>query len=191
MSIYDSKAMTRRGALQRVRELLLFVGFDTDREGVQETPERFLKYLEEFHQPINRGDVLGTPFPANKTTGMVVQTRIPFRMICEHHLLPAVGMASIGYIPQDCVIGLSKLTRLVQSVGTEAPTLQEFAGDRIAKLLSNHLDTLDVSVVIKAQHSCMTVRGINAPGVETITSSVHGKFRDRPEVRQEFFNLLR
>ena len=122
---------------------------------------------------------------------MIAQSNIPFRMLCEHHLVPAIGRAAIGYIPNKRVVGLSKLTRLVQAVGTERPSLQEYICDKVADLLFEHIDPKGVIVAIKAEHGCMACRGVNSPGVMTMTSSVKGVFRDVPAARDEFFQLTR
>lgn len=169
-------------------------GWDMENPSLKDTPARFVRYLEEFHQPIDLEEVLGGGFenPAGKSSSeMVVQSPIPFRMICEHHLLPAIGHAAIGYLPREKVVGLSKLTRLVQAVGTEKPSLQEAICHRIANLLDDHLQPIGVIVVLQAEHTCMACRGVNSPGVLTTTSAVRGVYRDAPHTREEFFNLVR
>ncbi len=174
-----------------LRDVLIELGLDPGTEGLAETPRRVAAYLREYHQPFDT-KILGVGFttPQNHH-GMIVQSGIPFRMICEHHLLPATGTASIGYVPGKTVVGLSKLTRLVQAVGTEKPSLQEEVGDRIADILWRDLDPKGVIVVVSAEHSCMSARGVAAPGVLTMTSSIRGIFRDVPHARAEFFELIR
>ncbi len=157
----------------------------------ENTPMRFAKYLAEYCQPIDVEGIFGSTFDIEDDhPGMVVQTGIPFRMACEHHLLPATGTASLGYIPHKKVIGLSKLSRLVDAVGVEKPSLQEHIASRIVSLMQKHLEPKGIMLVIKAQHGCMACRGVNKPDVDTITSHVHGLFRDVATARQEFMALV-
>jgi len=185
----DAQAVIQ-GHVERVLELL---GLDSKSEGLKQTPRRFAEYLMEFNQglqPIE--EALGTTFEMGEGYhSMVAQSKIPFRMICEHHLLPALGHAAIGYIPRDRVVGLSKLTRLVKAAGTNRPSLQEVICDTIADTMVRKLKPQGVIVVLEAEHSCMTCRGIAAPGVITATSAVRGVFRDVPQARNEFFSLIR
>ena len=175
-----------------IAKVLKTLGMDLDNPGLKETPRRFAAYLLEYHQSFNAKEVLGDGFEIPEGFhSMVVQSNIPFRMICEHHLLPAVGTASIGYVPDKRVVGLSKMTRLVQAVGLEKPTLQETIGDRIADILHGQLHPKGVIVVVSAKHLCMTARGVTTPRVQTTTSSVKGIFRDVPAARMEFFELIR
>jgi len=154
------------------------------------TPRRFLKYLGEFIQPINIDDIFHT-FPIEeKHPGMVIQSRIPFRMVCEHHLLPATGVAALGYVPHERVIGLSKMTRLVQAVGTEIPSLQEHITQRIIDLMDEHLKPKGTMIITKATHGCMACRGVNSPEVVTTSSCVSGIFRDVLSAREEFLSLI-
>lgn len=175
-----------KGAMQMVIGAL---GLDPKEEGLQDTPMRFARYLLEFMQPYDVAKVLGTKFSCEGHHNMIAQKGIPFRMICEHHLLPAMGTARIGYVPNNYIVGLSKLTRLVQAVGTARPSLQEYICDKIAEELSVYVEPKGVIVVIEAEHGCMACRGINKPGIPTITSSVSGVFRDVPPARSEFFSL--
>lgn len=162
-----------------------------DNPSTQNTPMRFVKYLAEYSQPLDIDKIFGSTFDVEeKHPSMIIQHPIPFRMMCEHHLLPATGSAAIGYVPNDKVIGLSKLTRLVDAVGVEKPSLQEHISDRIMNLMIEHLKPKGVVVVISGEHGCMACRGVNRAGVRTTTSSVHGVFRDVPSARQEFLSLI-
>lgn len=176
------------GAETHIKAALEIMGMDLDNPSTKNTPARFVKYLAEFFQVIDLEKALGPKFDS-PDNAMVIQSNIPFRMICEHHLLPATGKTAIGYVPHGQVVGLSKLTRLVQAVGTEKPSLQEHICDRIAELLKDHIKPLGVMVVIEAEHGCMACRGINAPGVITTTSVLKGVFRNNSEARQEFLAL--
>lgn len=173
-----------------LKEVLEAVGIDCSNESTRDTPKRFLKYLREFVEPWDCAAILKDGFDAGGYKGMVVQSSIPFTAICEHHLLPMIGYASLGYIPNKRVLGLSKLARIVYHVAHEKPGLQEGFTDRIAQLLEEHLDPSGVIVMLEAHHSCMGARGVNTPGVVTATSSVRGVFRDVPSAREEFFRLV-
>jgi len=182
--------MTNQATLEKAVVMILNA-LDLKGDGVADTPRRFADYLMEFRQPFKPEEILGEGFVVKDGFhNMVIQTRIPFRMACEHHLLPALGKAAIGYVPSERVVGLSKLTRLVQAAGTERPSLQESICERIADVFEKHVKPKGVCVVIKAEHSCMACRGINSPGVMTITSSVRGIFRDVPQARTEFLDLI-
>jgi len=162
-----------------------------DNLSTRNTATRFIKYLAEFHQPIDLEEIFGSSFVAEDDHhAMVIQTNVPFRMICEHHLLPATGKASLAYIPNGKIIGLSKMTRLIQACGTEKPSLQEHIVDRVVSLMDTHLVPKGIMVVVKAQHGCMSCRGVNAPGVDTISSAVKGVFRDVPHARAEVLSLI-
>ncbi len=179
---------------EHMAQIMDDLGLDaTKAHGLLEPPQRFVDYLLEFAQPLRIKEVLGNGFDVDSTGShsMVVQTNIPFRMICEHHLLPAIGRAALGYVPNATVVGLSKLTRLVQAVGTERPSIQEAICDRIANLLDAHLEPKGAIVVLRAEHTCMACRGVNAPGIFTTTSAVRGVFRDVPAARSEFFDITR
>ena len=159
--------------------------------GMQDTPARVAKFLMEYCRPFNPEEILSPHFDNPcKHSEMIVQQNIPFRMLCEHHLLPATGKAAIGYVAGDRLVGLSKLYRLVDAAGTERPSLQEVITDKIATALEDHLQARGVIVVIKAEHGCMACRGVNRQGILTSTSSIRGVFRDVPAAKQEFFNIL-
>lgn len=167
-------------------------------ESLRLTPARFLKYLGEFNNDHSKkyDELFSKVFPC-KEPSLIIQTKIPFRMVCEHHLLPAAGHASIGYIPTDKVLGISKLARIVDLVSTEKPSLQEAITTRIATLINNGLTRATnkkpqgVIVVTSSTHGCMSCRGIKCPDTVTSCSHVLGVFRDPNErARQEFFSLI-
>lgn len=184
-------AEERIQAEQLVAELLRLFDLDPDKdESLRETPRRFVNYLKEYRQPFDPGKILKNGFDAKGHSGMVCQSRIPFTGACEHHLLPMHGHAAVGYIPNKRVLGLSKLARVVECVGRERPSMQEVICDRIADILNNSLEPKGVIVVLRAEHTCMTCRGVGTPGVVTATSSVRGIFRDVPAAREEFFAVV-
>lgn len=169
--------------------LLTAMGLEPDEPGLVDTPRRVASYLLEFVKPFPESIWKGV-FDAEGHSGIVALSKIPFRMICEHHLLPALGHAAIGYIPNKKILGLSKLPRLVDAVGTERPSLQEKITDRIVDLLEKHIEPLGAICVIKAEHTCVACRGVATPGIITATSSVRGNFRNVPAAREEFFSMI-
>ena len=173
-----------------VREILLAIGENPDREGLVETPARVARMYEELFQGLGQDPAVHLKkFFTEKYESMVVVRDIEFHSMCEHHLLPFVGKAHIGYIPQGKVVGLSKLARVVETVARR-PQLQERMTETVAHLLMNELNALGVGVVIEATHSCMTLRGIKKPNSRCITSAMTGVFMDDASTRSEFLNLV-
>jgi GTP cyclohydrolase I len=179
-------------AAAAVRELLLAIGEDPDRPGLQETPQRVARaYAETFaglwQDPY---EVLATTFDEDHDE-MVLVKDIPMYSTCEHHLVPFHGRAHVGYIPgaDGRVTGLSKLARLVE-VYARRPQVQERMTRQIADSLHEVLKPQGVIVVIEAEHLCMAMRGIRKPGSTTVTSAVRGIFRDNPATRAEAMSLV-
>lgn len=170
------------------------LGFDLTDENFDGTPERFIRYLLEYHKHYDVNHVLKVDFSSTHTEqgykGMVAQSSIPFRTICPHHLLPVLGVCHVAYIPDGRLVGISKLTRIVEAVGHELPRMQETCTDLIADILFERLRAKGVMVIIKADHSCMTGRGVRVHDTPTATSTVRGLFRDVPAARDEFFRLI-
>lgn len=163
-------------------------------EHLQETPDRIFRFWQEFINPnVDLHGILKKGFsdesPHEATGGMVVQTDIPFRGLCAHHFLPFVGVATVGYLPRKRVVGLSKIARLVDAVGTRLPSTQEVITNTVADVMSEALDSSGVIVVTKAAHMCMTARGIKAEGTETVVSAIRGLFVHGAAARAEFFSL--
>lgn len=173
-------------------KVLEYLGVNLADENFQNTPHRFVKYLAEFLKPHHPASILGTDFAIKKAEyhGMVTQTNIPYRAVCAHHLLPFLGSVSIGYVPNKRVVGLSKLTRVVEAVGCMSPGIQENQTDEIADVINNVLEPRGVIVVVSAMHTCMCARGVAARDVPTVTSTVRGIFRDVPAAREEFFSII-
>jgi GTP cyclohydrolase I len=179
-------------AVQYVGLALCSLGINLQDENFEGTPERFVKYLQEYLNSDQKAEeVLRKGFSAPLYKGMIAQAKIPFRTICPHHLLPVIGFANIGYVPEERVVGLSKLARIVDLVGREQPRMQESITDILADMLMKELGALGAIVVISAEHMCMAGRGVAVHEVPTITSSVRGVLKDNPPARQEFFDLLR
>ncbi|MFF5774824.1 GTP cyclohydrolase I FolE [Streptomyces californicus] len=184
-------AFDEKRAEAAVRELLLAVGEDPDREGLRETPGRVARAYKEifaglYQQP---EDVLTTTFDLGHDE-MVLVKDIEVFSTCEHHLVPFRGVAHVGYIPASTgkITGLSKLARLVD-VYARRPQVQERLTTQIAESLMSILEPRGVIVVVECEHMCMSMRGIRKPGAKTLTSAVRGQLRD-PATRAEAMSLI-
>jgi GTP cyclohydrolase I len=173
-----------------VREILLAVGEDPDREGLRDTPARVARMYAELFGGLHKDphDVLARTFP-QKYDEMVLVKDIDFASVCEHHLLPFMGKAHIAYLPNGHIVGLSKLARAVE-VLSRRPQVQESMTEELADLIMAQLDARGVAVVLEATHTCMTIRGIRKPGSITTTSAMRGVFRDNASTRTEFLSLI-
>jgi GTP cyclohydrolase I len=175
-----------------VREILLAIGEDVEREGLKDTPARVARMYEEIFEGLrdDPSQYLKTTFEADHDE-MVMVRDIPMFSACEHHLLPWLGKAHVAYIPNDDgrVTGLSKLARLVDAYA-KRPQVQERLTSQIADELDRSLQPKGVMVVIEAEHLCMTMRGIRKPGATTVTSAVRGLFRMNVATRQEAMRFL-
>ena len=174
-----------------VREILIAIGEDPDREGLEETPERVARMYEEVFSGLENdpGKHLKI-FSEEKNEEMVVVRDIPLYSMCEHHLLPFVGKAHIVYIPgSGKVIGLSKLARIVDNFARR-PQIQERLTSQIADFLMENLEPQGVAVVIEAEHLCMTMRGARAAGAKTTTSALRGSMRSDARTRSEALSLI-
>ena len=182
----EPRAVDLAAAERAANDLLVALGVDVGAEGMRATPGRLARaYAELFSAP--PFDV--TTFPNDEGYDELVLARdIPFRSVCEHHLLPFVGVAHVGYLPGDRILGLSKLARVVEHFA-RAPQVQERLTTQVAGWLSEHLGAHGVGVVLRAEHTCMTVRGVRAVGSTTVTSALHGCLRHDPAARGEFFAL--
>jgi GTP cyclohydrolase I len=175
-------------AERAVRDLLVALGRDADSEHLVDTPRRVAASFIELLSP-QPFDL--TTFPNDEGYDELVLARdIPFVSLCEHHLLPFHGVAHVGYIPRDRILGLSKLARVVDLFARELQ-LQERLTVQVADWLQHHLRLSAVGVVVEADHQCMSLRGIRATGSRTITSALHGLFRTDERTRQEFFALTK
>jgi GTP cyclohydrolase I len=169
-----------------------------DDENFNDTPTRFLKYLQSYTVPFDAADILGITFPLKHKSEdpydrpLIVQVGIPYRAVCAHHLLPVLGTAHVGYIPRDRVVGLSKLARLVYGISHRLPSLQEDVCDEVTQALSEHLKPRGAMCVITAEHGCMSARGVEeATGcIDTVTTSVKGVFIEKHEARDEFYRMV-
>ncbi len=176
----------RAGVERAVGDLLQALGADVGAEGLRETPRRVADaYAELLSPPTFRA----TTFPnEDGYEGLIVAQAIPFHSLCMHHLLPFRGLAHVGYLPGERIIGLSKLARVVELFARDLQ-IQERLTVQIANWLQTELRPAGVGVVLQAEHMCMSLRGVQQPGARTVTSALRGAIRDDAETRQEFLAL--
>lgn len=187
---------------QAVRTILECIGENPNREGLRDTPKRVAKMYQEIFSGLTmtNADIiksLSTVFTeeenedvADKFGDMVIVKNIPFYSSCEHHLIPFFGKAHVGYVPNQKIIGLSKIARLVDIIG-KRPQVQERITKDVADIIVQMLDPIGVMVVIEAEHLCMNMRGVKKPGTSTVTSATRGCFDLDPTSRNEFLSLIR
>ena len=189
LRIASGQAARNLDAAERAAaDFLAALGIDHDREGLRETPGRMARAYAELldAQPLRL-----TTFPNDEGYDELVLARdIPFRTLCEHHLLPFSGVAQVGYLPGGRILGLSKLARLVEHFAAR-PQTQERLTKQVADCLDAHLDPRGAGVLLKAEHSCMSLRGVRARGSTTVTSALTGMLRTDAQARAEFFALAR
>lgn len=173
-----------------VRTILVAVGEDPEREGLLETPKRVAKMYAEMFSGLSADPSrhLRVTFP-EVYDELVLVKDIPFTSMCEHHLLPFTGLAHVAYLPQGKVTGLSKLARVVEDIARR-PQVQERMTNLIAEYMERELNTAGVAVVIQAEHSCMSIRGVKKPGSLTVTSAMRGIFKTNPASRAEVMSLI-
>jgi GTP cyclohydrolase IA len=184
---------TQEDAEAAVRTLIEWAGDDPDREGLLETPKRVVKsYRELFngYESDPREYLQRTFEEVGGYDELVILRDIPLTSFCEHHMLPFLGKAHVGYLPNDRVVGISKLARVVQGFARRLQ-IQEKLTAEVAGAIHDILKPKGVGVVIVSEHSCMTMRGVNTPGTRLTTSHLVGQVRDDPRTRQEFFELVR
>lgn len=173
-------------------ELLVQLGEDPAREGLVKTPSRIasaLSYLTKGYAE-DPSEVIGDALFEAECQEIVLVRGIEFYSLCEHHMLPFIGTAHIGYIPDKHIVGLSKVARVVE-VFSRRLQVQERLTQQIADCLLDHLKPLGVAVVMEANHLCMMMRGVEKQGSSTITSAMHGVFRNNLSTRSEFMGLIR
>ena len=191
MANQPKKFQVDHGRIEKaVREILIAVGENPDREGLEETPARVARmYAEMFAGLHEEASTHLKKVFTEKYDEVVLVKDIQFCSMCEHHLLPFFGKAHIGYLPDGKVVGLSKLARVIESVGRR-PQVQERMTEQIADLVESHLSAKGVAVVIEASHSCMSIRGVRKPGSSCITSAMRGIFRENMASRSEILSLM-
>lgn len=173
-----------------VREILAAIGEDPDREGLTETPARVARMYAEMFGGLHEDPRIHLKkFFTEKYDEVVLVRNINFNSMCEHHMLPFMGKAHIGYMPDGRVVGLSKLARVVDAVARR-PQVQERMTETIADLLLEQLQAKGVAVVIEATHTCMTIRGVTKPDSLCVTSAMKGIFRTNLSSRSEIMTLI-
>ena len=176
-----------------VRTLIEWAGDDPDREGLKGTPDRVARAYQEFFAGYNEDPIalLSTTFEETADYDeMIVLRDIRLESHCEHHLVPIIGKAHIGYLPAERVVGISKLGRLIDAYAKRMQ-IQETLTSQIANTLYEVLKPRGVGIVIEAAHQCMTTRGVHKPGVKMVTSRMLGSFRDDLTVRQQFLDMIK
>jgi GTP cyclohydrolase IA len=185
--------MNDNAAQDAVRTLLSFIGEDANREGLLETPHRVAQAWKHWTKGYSEDPAkIFKSFAdgAQNYDEMVVLDSVPVHSFCEHHLTPFIGSAVVGYIPNGRIIGLSKIVRLVD-IFAKRLQVQERLSAQIADAMMEGLKPKGVAVVLRAEHLCMSTRGVHTPGVFTTTSALRGIFMDSPAVRAEFLSLAK
>lgn len=193
MPEFTYREIDRPRAEAAIREFLYAIGEDPDREGLLETPSRVARACEEVFAGMHEDPAvhLLKQFHEDQHEEMVIIRDIPFTSMCEHHLLPFVGKAHVAYIPRKGrITGLSKIARCVEGFARR-PQVQERMTSQIADAIMKSLEPLGTLVVVEAEHSCMTARGIKKPGSLTITSAVRGSFKEDEKTRAEALSLFK
>ncbi len=186
--VHDQPAVDLAAAERAATALLVALGQPVDSPGMAETPRRMAHALAELLSP-EPFDF--TTFPNTEGYDELVLVRdIPLRSICEHHMLPFVGVAHVGYLPGERILGLSKVARVVELYGRR-PQTQERLTQQVAEHLQQHLAPRGVGVVVEAEHTCMSLRGIRASGATTVTSAMFGALREDASSRAELLALAR
>ena len=183
---------TREQAEKAVKTLIEWAGDDPTREGLVETPKRVAKAYEQFFEgyDLDPEEILRKTFEeVEGYDEMVIVKDIRLESHCEHHIVPILGKAHIGYIPNNRVVGISKLARIVDVFGKRLQT-QETMTSQIANVIQKVLDPKGVAVVIDASHQCMTTRGVHKPESSTVTSAMKGVFKDNAVTRNEFLSFV-
>ncbi|MFZ2146919.1 MAG: GTP cyclohydrolase I FolE [Sedimentisphaerales bacterium] len=172
-----------------VKEILIAVGEDAEREGLKRTPERVARMYSELLGGMHEDPKKYLSIFKENYDEIVLLRDVPFYSICEHHLMPFIGSANVAYLPSGTVLGVSKLARIVDSFARRLQT-QERLTYQIADFIMNSLKPQGVAVVLEASHSCMTIRGIKKPGSIMVTSALRGIFKRDPRSRNEVLSLM-
>jgi GTP cyclohydrolase I len=183
---WSGSGVDMAAAQRAAADFLAALGVDVDADGLRETPARMARAYAELFEP--RPLRLTTFENAERYDELVIARAIPFRTVCEHHLLPFAGVAHVGYLPAERILGLSKLARLVEHFAA-SPQTQERLTKQVADCLLERLRPQGAGVVLEAEHTCMTLRGVRATGATTVTSALLGSLRTDPQLRSEFFAL--
>lgn len=189
----DNERVTRLSRVKaEVKDMLTHLDPDFSRQGLHDTPDRVSRmWVDELTSGYNVNlEYLFKTFESDGYDGIVIVKDIPFTSVCEHHLIPFVGYAHVGYLPNGKVVGLSKIARLVNAYSRRLQ-IQERLTQQVTEELQERLQPRGVAVVVEAEHMCMAIRGVQAPGTKTVTSAVRGVFNTNEEgEKDEFFRLI-
>ena len=185
-SIVIKTGLQRAQSEDLVRELLVRFGENPDREGLQETPKRFVKFMKEFLSP---PEFNMTTFEKESYDQMIIQRNIPFHSLCEHHMAVIDGVGYIAYIPDKRIVGISKLARTLEMFSRRLQN-QERITEQVAAFLMKHLEPKGVAVSLTAQHYCMSMRGVKKHDTYTTTTALKGIFLTNPNVKSEFMSYI-
>ena len=178
-------------AERHVRDLLYAIGEDPDRDGLRDTPRRMAAMYQELFDGLLQDPVAVLSVAFEEAHDEIVILRnIPFYSMCEHHFMPFHGEAHVGYLPDGRIVGLSKIARALE-IFARRPQVQERLTTQLAECIEEVLEARGVGVVIEAEHTCMTARGVRKPGSKMVTSAMRGQFRSDVNTRQEFLGLIR
>ena len=193
MSNFGKKTIDKVAIEKAVREILIAIGEDPDREGLKGTPDRVARMYEEIFSGLHQDprEHLKVLFKNENHEEMVVVKDIPFYSSCEHHLVPFFGKAHVVYVPKDGrLTGLSKLARVIETFA-KRPQLQERITKETANIIMEELQPYGVMVVVEAEHMCMTMRGVKKPGSKTITTVTRGAFTEDKELQKMFLSMVK
>ena len=172
---------------ENFKEILIGLGENPEREGLKETPKRYVKFLQEFLSP---PEYSFTMFDSEGYDEMIIESNIPFQSLCEHHCAPFWGIGAIAYIPDKKIVGLSKLARCLESFSRRLQN-QERITMQVADFVNEKLEPRGVAVLIKARHTCMEMRGVRKSDIWTTTSCLKGVFKEDMNCRNEFLQLVK
>lgn len=179
----------------RIAKVLGELGINFEDQNFKDTPRRWLKFIMEFCQEYDPVEDLSKTFDEPVTNvyhhGIIVQSNIPYQAVCAHHLVPVLGRAHVAYLPDQKVVGLSKLTRLVWGYCHASPSLQEDVGNEVVDAIMKLLGAKGAMCVISAEHGCMACRGVAQQDIQTVTSSIRGLFIDDKDVRREVYDIIK
>ncbi len=185
--------LSKDDILDAIRKLIIWIGDDPEREGLVDTPSRVLKSYEDFFSgySINPEAILERTFEDVAGYNDIVLVKdIRLESHCEHHMVPIIGKAHVAYLPNQRVVGISKLARLVDAYAKRLQT-QETLTSQIGTAIENVLKPKGVAVLIEAEHQCMSTRGVRKPETKTVTRHISGVFKDEPSMRQDLFSLIK
>ena len=188
----DGRAAVPDEVLDAVRTLIRWTGDDPGREGLLDTPKRVARAWKEYCRGYAEDPAVHLGRTFDEVGGydeIVLLKDIPFQSQCEHHMAPIIGRAAIAYLPRDRVVGISKLARVLHGFAARLQ-VQERLTAEVAACIRDHLNPHGVAVVLEAEHSCMTARGVRTPGVSMVTSRLHGVFLDDDRSRKEVMSLM-